>query len=202
MRADSGRDEQRFAMLDTVREFAAERAADYSEVAERVHARYFVEYCERSATEAARAHRRDRLERLAIERANIRLAYERLLRGGAADEALRSRSRSHALPWDAHTHEVRGWLAGGLAALTARADAAQGDGALLGRPDGDLAGPLLRVRDAAAGRVGGCPRGRRATLEAAASVALGRARRWSAAGDAKTSATPRWLRRRERRPES
>ena len=51
--------------------------------------------------------------------ANLRLAYERLLRAGAAGEALRvAIAFAQALPWDAHTHEVRGWLAGGLAALT------------------------------------------------------------------------------------
>ena len=77
---------------------------------------------ERLAKEAARAHRRDSLERLAGERANLRLAYERLLRGGAAGEALRvAIAFAEALPWDAHTHEVRGWLAGGLAALTEEA---------------------------------------------------------------------------------
>jgi hypothetical protein len=108
-------------MLDTVREFAAEHAAGSEALAdaELRHARYFVEYCERLAKEAARAHRRDSLERLAGERANLRLAHERLLRAGAAGEALRvAMAFAEALPWDAHTHEVRGWLAGGLAALT------------------------------------------------------------------------------------
>jgi predicted ATPase/DNA-binding SARP family transcriptional activator len=120
LRTDA-RAEQRFAMLDTVREFATERAADYSEVAdaELRHGRYFVDYSERLAQEASRAHRRDSLERLAAERANLRLAYERLLRSGAAGEALRvAIAFAEALPWDAHAHEVRGWLAGGLAALT------------------------------------------------------------------------------------
>ena len=98
-------------MLDTVREFAAERATDLA-ATELRHAHYFVDYCERLATEAARSHRRDSLERLAIERANIRLAYERLVRAGAVDEALRvAIGFAQALPWDAHTQEVRGWLA-------------------------------------------------------------------------------------------
>jgi predicted ATPase/DNA-binding SARP family transcriptional activator len=121
VRADA-REEPRYAMLDTVREFAAEHAAGSAEIAEAElrHARYFVGYCERLAKEAAQAHRRDSLDRLAGERANLRLAYERLLRGGAADEALRvAMAFAEALPWDAHTHEVRGWLAGGLAALPA-----------------------------------------------------------------------------------
>jgi predicted ATPase len=125
LRTDA-RDEARFAMLDTVREFATERAGDYPEVAdaELRHARYFVDYSERLADEASHAHRRDSLERLAAERANLRLAYERLLRGGEAAEALRvAMAFAEALPWDAHTQEVRGWLAGGLAALTEDAPA-------------------------------------------------------------------------------
>jgi predicted ATPase len=117
VRADVGLDGQpRLAMLDTIREFAAERAAP-AEVESRL-ARYFLEYCEQAAGAAAPIHRRDRLERLALERGNIRLAFERLLRTGAADEALRiAVAFARALPWDAHTHEVRGWLAEALAAL-------------------------------------------------------------------------------------
>jgi predicted ATPase len=109
----------RFAMLDTIREFAAERAA-LAEV-ERRHARYFLDYCEQAADVAGREHRRDWLDRLALERGNIRLAYEELLRSGAAEDALRvAVAFARALPWDAHTHEVRGWLAEALAALPAR----------------------------------------------------------------------------------
>ena len=104
MRTDPRHAEPRLAMLDTVREFAAERAGDLTEAGLR-HAHYFVDYCERLATEAARAHRRDSLERLALERANIRLAYERLRarrrgrRGAARGDRLRSRAavgRAHA----------------------------------------------------------------------------------------------------------
>jgi predicted ATPase/DNA-binding SARP family transcriptional activator len=114
LRMDSGRDAQpRFGMLDTVREFAAERAADGEDVAEleQRHARYFLDYCEHVAEQAARTDQREWLDRLAQERGNIRLAFERLLHAGAADEALRvAIAFARALPWDAHTHEVRGWL--------------------------------------------------------------------------------------------
>jgi predicted ATPase len=106
----------RLSMLDTIREFAAERG-DLAE-SERRHARYFLEFCEQAADAAGRAHRRDQLDRLALERGNIRLAFERLLRGGEADDALRvAVAFARALPWDSHTHEVRGWLAAALAAL-------------------------------------------------------------------------------------
>ncbi len=73
-------------------------------------------YCEHAAEQAARTDQREWLDRLAQERGNIRLAFERLLRAGAADEALRvAIAFARALPWDAHAHEVRGWLAEGSA---------------------------------------------------------------------------------------
>jgi predicted ATPase/DNA-binding SARP family transcriptional activator len=115
LRTDAGHDAQpRFGMLDTVREFAAERAREREDVAalEDRHARYFLDYCEHAAEQAARTDRREWLDRLAQERGNIRLAIERLLRMGATDEALRiAIAFARALPWDAHAHEVRGWLA-------------------------------------------------------------------------------------------
>ena len=118
LRTDSARAAQpRFGMLDTVREFAAEHAANGDDLAELElrHARYFMEYCEHAADEAARTDQRDWLERLAQERGNIRLAFERLLQSGASDEALRvAIAFARALPWDAHAHEVRGWLAQAL----------------------------------------------------------------------------------------
>ena len=123
LRTDSRREvEPRFRMLDTVREFAAERAADCEDIAalERRHARYFLGYCERAAERAARSDQREWLDRLAQERGNIRLAFERLLRAGAAEEALRvAIAFARTLPWDAHAHEVRGWLAQALGAPVA-----------------------------------------------------------------------------------
>jgi predicted ATPase/DNA-binding SARP family transcriptional activator len=130
LRTDPREMEPRLVMLDTVREFAAERAGDLG-AAELRHAHYFVGYCERLAAEAARAHRRDSLERLALERANIRLAYERLHRAGEVDEALRvAIGFAHALPWDAHTQEVRGWLALSTETPGLRATALYWDGRL------------------------------------------------------------------------
>jgi predicted ATPase/DNA-binding SARP family transcriptional activator len=115
LRTDSRQDAQpRFRMLDTVREFAAEWAADRDDLAalESRHARYFLEYCEQAAERAARTDQREWLDRLAQERGNIRLAFERLLHAGAAEDALRvAIAFARALPWDAHAHEVRGWLA-------------------------------------------------------------------------------------------
>jgi predicted ATPase/DNA-binding SARP family transcriptional activator len=122
LRTHSGRyAEPRFRMLDTVREFVAERAAereDLEALANR-HAHYFLAYCEHAAEQAARTDRREWLDRLAQERGNIRLAFERLLRAGEVDEALRlAIAFSRVLPWDAHAQEVRGWIAQALGAET------------------------------------------------------------------------------------
>ena len=139
LRTDSGRGAQpRFRMLDTVREFAAERAAGIEELSplERRHAEYFLSFCENAASQAARTDRREWLDRLGEERGNIRLAFERLIRAGAVDEALRvAIAFARALPWDAHANEVRGWLAQGLGAAvpaspTRRAEALYWDGQL------------------------------------------------------------------------
>jgi predicted ATPase/DNA-binding SARP family transcriptional activator len=120
LRTDSGRAaEPRFAMLDTVREFAAERADHYEDVPalEQRHARYFLGYCQQVAEQAARTDAREWLDRLTQERGNIRLAFERFLQAGEAEDALRvAIAFARALPWDAHAHEVRGWLRQALAA--------------------------------------------------------------------------------------
>jgi predicted ATPase/DNA-binding SARP family transcriptional activator len=122
LRTDSGRDaEPRFRMLDTVREFTAERAVEHEDLEpfEQRHARYFLTYCEHAAAQAARTDRREWLDRLAQERRNIRLAFERLMRSGAADQGLRlAIAFARALPWNAQAQEVRGWLAQALGATT------------------------------------------------------------------------------------
>jgi predicted ATPase len=162
----------RFDLLDTIREFAAERAP--AGVEDR-HARYFLDYCEQAAELAGREHRRDRLERLALERGNIRLAFERLLRGGAAEDALRvAVAFARALPWDAYTHEVRGWVAEALAALP--------DGPTRGRAvglywDGKLALFQARFTEAHARLEASLSDAREvgdASIEAAALGAIGR----------------------------
>ena len=82
---------------------------------EQRHAAYFLAYAERAATQAARADRRAWLARLARERGNLRVAFERLLRAGQAEDALRiAIAFARTLPWDAHAQEVRGWLAQAL----------------------------------------------------------------------------------------
>jgi predicted ATPase len=178
LRIDSGRDAQpRFAMLDTVREFAAERAAEREDRAalEQRHAHYFLAYCVHAAEQAARTDRRDWLDRLAQERGNIRLALERLLRAGATDEALRvAIAFASALPWDAHAHEVRGWLAQALAAPAPpppvrRAAGLYWDG-MLALSQGSFDDARAELEEALAV----AREAREAAVEAAALAALGR----------------------------
>jgi len=170
-----------------VREFAAERAGDYGDPHELElrHARWFLRFCEEQAAEAARAHRRESLVRLTHERANIRLAHERMLRAGHAGEGLRvAIAFAEALPWDAHAQEVRSWLADGLAALgdaepALRAVALHRDGALaIAQGRFAEAAPRLREAQAAARATGD------ARTEASAAIALARWATLTRAGEA------------------
>jgi predicted ATPase/DNA-binding SARP family transcriptional activator len=177
LRTDSGSDAQpRVEMLDTVREFAAEHAAAGEDLPalERRHERYFLQCCEHAADQAERAQRREWQERLARERGNIRAAFERLLRAGAAEDALRiAIAFARTLPWDAHAHEVRGWLGQSLAALPHRsARTASGH-----YWDGRLALSQARLADARAPLQAALEDARELgdrPLEAAALSALGR----------------------------
>jgi hypothetical protein len=100
-----------------VREFAAEQVDDRAALEAR-HARYFLEFAEHVAEEAARGDRRAWLSRLARERGNLRAAFERLLEAGAAEDALRlAIAAASALPWDVHAHDVRSRLREALSRL-------------------------------------------------------------------------------------
>jgi predicted ATPase/DNA-binding SARP family transcriptional activator len=188
LRTDSGRDAQpRVGMLDTVREFAAERAAEREDLAalESRHARYFLGYCEHAADRAARTDQRQWLDRLAQERGNIRLAFERLLHAGATEEALRvAIAFARALPWDAHAHEVRGWLAQALGGPAPPPAARRAAGLYW---DGMLALSQGLFRDARAQLEAALATARHArdpSVEAAALAALGRRAVLVAAEDA------------------
>ena len=172
---EAGADGQpRLAMLDTVREFAAAHVDDLAAL-ERRHAGYFLVYAERAADRAARADRRVWLGRLARERANLRAAFDRLLRSGAAEDALRiAIAFARALPWDAHAHEVRGWLHQALAML-AEEPSARRAAALYW--DGQLALSQARFAEAEAPLAQALAAARALddrSLEAAALTALGR----------------------------
>ena len=107
-------------------------------------------YAERAATEAARADRRAWLARLTRERGNLRVAFERSLRAGQAEDALRiAIAFARTLPWDAHAQEVRGWLAQALEDFDPRPSVRRAAALYW---DGQLAlaqGAVRRGRDAA-----------------------------------------------------
>ena len=181
-------------MLETVREFAAEHREDRAEL----------ERAPRGATSSttpsarpaggARADRRAWLARLARERGNLRVAFERLLRAGEAEDALRiAIAFARALPWDAHAHEVRGWLAQALTMVGPEPSRAARHGAVLGRGARALPGALRGRRGAAARRRST----RRGTLgdpalEAAVLTALGRRAVLTADPSRPGCARPRW----------
>jgi len=164
----------RLTMLSTVREFAAEHVDEPAALEDR-HARYFLQFAERAAEEAARGGRRTWLTRLARERGNLRVAFERLLRAGEAEDALRiAIAAASALPWDAHAHEVRGRLKEALERLAPepsprRAAALYWDGrlALSQARFAEAKRPLMAALDAARALED-------RPLEAAALTALGR----------------------------
>ena len=95
---------------------------------------------------------------------------------GAAEDALRiAIAFARALPWDAHAHEVRGWLQQALVAAPARAERAARRRAVLGRAARALAGALRGRRGARCARRWTLARALgRPALEAAALTALGR----------------------------
>ena len=191
LQTDSGKDaEPRFSMLDTVRELrpSGPPTTTTSPRSSARHARYFLEYCEHAAE--ARTDRREGLERLAQERRNIRLAFERLLRAGAVDEALRVAIALRAPPWDAHVHEVRGWLAQALGAATPAP-------ALPRAPSTGTDSSLLQARLDGAQRLGGAGRGARPASRPwrrPRSPAWGARRSWSRLPKRPKSVTRRWPR--------
>ena len=82
---------ERYWMLETIREFAAERLdelADAPALRDR-HAAWYVELAERARPELRAREARTWLERLDAEHANLRAALEHLLESGDADGALR-----------------------------------------------------------------------------------------------------------------
>jgi predicted ATPase/DNA-binding SARP family transcriptional activator len=80
----------RFAMLETIREYAAERLEESGETEElkRRHAEHFVALAEEAEPEV-RSYVRDWLDRLESDHDNLLTAFDRLLGAGETDDALR-----------------------------------------------------------------------------------------------------------------
>ena len=116
-REDGEDGEPRFALLETIREFARERLAadDDADAARARHAGFFAALADRGASAPPGAQQRAWLVRLRADHANLREALAWSLRVGDAPGALRL---AHSLSefWYLHGHyaEGRRWLAGAL----------------------------------------------------------------------------------------
>jgi predicted ATPase/DNA-binding CsgD family transcriptional regulator/DNA-binding XRE family transcriptional regulator len=140
----------RLRMLETVREYALERARSAAELAElrRRHAAYFTTLAELAQAKLASIHAPDWLQRLEAEHNNLRAALHRAVQEHDADTALRLSSAIWQF-WYARGYLTEGsrWLdealrlsdrvastqqdaAGGSIHLTARARALTGAGVL------------------------------------------------------------------------
>jgi len=110
--------EPRFAMLETIREYAAERleAGDQAGTVRDRHATYYLRLAEEAEPELTRAEQVRWLERLEAEHDNLRAALRRLLDAQQAEEALRLAGALSRF-WSTHAHlsEGRQWLERALA---------------------------------------------------------------------------------------
>jgi len=83
------RDDERFSMLETVREHALELLATERTVYEERHAAHYLELAERAAAQFFGARHAAALDLLDAERDNLNAALENLHRPGSADEEIR-----------------------------------------------------------------------------------------------------------------
>ena len=119
-------DEPRFGMLETVREFAAERlaASGEAEAIRARHAAFFVAVAEAAIPRFFGTDEQAGLERLAAELPNVRVAADWALAGGHADLALRLGTATEWFIYvRADSAEALRWLAAALA-LPSSADPA------------------------------------------------------------------------------
>ncbi|TML45288.1 MAG: adenylate/guanylate cyclase domain-containing protein [Actinobacteria bacterium] len=150
-------DTPRFFILETIREYAAERLeeAGEGELARERHGEYFVTFAERAEPELIRADQRRWLVLLRAELPNLRAAMHSLLEREAAESAARvAAALFNFWDWEGHFSEGRSWLTRALAAgdlvdgVAAKAlDAA----AFLSLREGDFSSELgMAARDRAA----------------------------------------------------
>ena len=150
------RDEPRFAMLETIREYATERLAASGEMAtyQDAHAAYFLALAEAAEPELQGAGQLAWLDRLEQEHDNLRAALRWALERGATETAVRL---AGALHWfwfmRGHFSEGRAWLEqalalGGAISPHARSKALSGVGMLVWR-QGDLARAAALLQEGA-----------------------------------------------------
>jgi predicted ATPase/DNA-binding CsgD family transcriptional regulator len=142
-----GRGGPRYGMLETVREYAAERLAidDDQTAARDRHAAYFLVWVEAAQSELTRSEARTWLDRFETEHDNLRAALGWFAQSGRWLDCLRLATALSRF-WDYHGHlaEGRGWLERALdpirtgdAPLPLRAQAAVGLG-LIATRQGDF----------------------------------------------------------------
>jgi predicted ATPase/DNA-binding SARP family transcriptional activator len=123
LRRDTG-DEPRFAMLETIHEFALEQLESSGEAEElrRRHAAFFLAYIERDESRTSGARQGQWLQRIEEEHDNLRAVMQWSLDRGEAETALRiAASLSPFWFLRSHLTEGRQWLSEALAADTAAA---------------------------------------------------------------------------------
>ena len=129
-----GDDEPRFTMLETIREYAAERLGSGDEVAEvhRAHATYYLALAERAQPEVSGLMLGGWLEVLEREHENLRVALRWAIRHGDVDFGTRLALMLWRFwPERRYVTEGRRWLEAVLA---------------LGQPEGGVAEPTLSAR--------------------------------------------------------
>ena len=101
--------EARFAMLETIREYALERLADSDEAAgtRRAHAAYCLVLAEEGGSQLAGAERRVWMDRFDLEQDNFRAALDWLTRTGKLEWGTRLGNALH-LYWQDHAHQAEG----------------------------------------------------------------------------------------------
>jgi predicted ATPase/DNA-binding XRE family transcriptional regulator len=118
MAADDGAEEPRYRMLDTIREYGAERlvAAGEVDAIRRRHSTYYVDLAEQAEPALQDRDQRVWYPRLEREDDNLRAALEWLLEAGEAELALRLAGAVWRF-WQRHgdIREGRRWLEEGLA---------------------------------------------------------------------------------------
>ena len=174
-RAEGRAGDARFAMLETLREYAGERlqAGGEAEALRRRHAAYFVALAERAEPELGGAQQSVWLDRLEAEHDNLRAALRWALERREAVTALRL-TAALAPFWGTRGYfgEGRRWLtaalaAGGQAPAAARAKALRGAGDLAWlQGDGGAAAALYDEELAVARRLGDTAATARALLNA------------------------------------
>ena len=130
----SGDDEPRFTMLETIREYAAERLGSGDEVAEvyRAHATYYLALAERAQPEVSGLLLGGWLEVLEREHENLRVALRWAIRHGDVDFGTRLALMLWRFwPERRYVTEGRRWLEAVLA---------------MGQPEGGVAEPTISAR--------------------------------------------------------